>query len=448
MDPVQKKYKKALKMSEIVHHLQDIGDSSDEELNEIEVAILPPDEVEFSCTIDNVAENHPTQTTSWTSKTVTWRKCEPVHSEIQLESNTDKQCLKNMITELEGNSAVEIFENLLYDETLEYIVHETVTYAKHYKNDLNFNLTITVDEVIVKYFGHHEIKQFIKGKLVRFGYKLWALCGVSGYCYNFSLYPGKDAPTSASSNDGLGATVVKKLLEVYTDPRAHVVYFDKFFSSMQLLIDLKSQGFRATGKVRENRTKMSIMTKQEMKKKDQGFSDYPFDKNNEILCVKWHDINVVCLLTNFDSVEPLVKTNRYSKKEKAKVAVNQPMLIHNYNKNMGGVDKHDWLISKYPICFRGKKCYWSFVIRILDMSLVNAWIIYNQINKDETIPLLDFRRRVCFAWTKISKGKASQPTSCPSEVLLLPVRFDNVGHYMTKRANRGVVKDKVVRKNL
>lgn len=77
--------------------------------------------------------------------------------------------------------------------------------------------------------------------------------------------------------------------------------------------------------------------------------------------------------------------------------------------------------------------FWPLVIRVLDMSLVNAWIIYNQINKDETIPLLDFRGRVCFAWMKKSESKASKPTPRSSEVLLQPVRFDNVSHYMTKR---------------
>lgn len=89
-------------------------------------------QVEFSCTIDNVAENHSTQTTSLTSNTVTQYKCESVYSEIQPESNTAKQCLGNMITELEGKLAVETFENLLCDEILEYIVHKTVIYAKHY----------------------------------------------------------------------------------------------------------------------------------------------------------------------------------------------------------------------------------------------------------------------------------------------------------------------------
>ena len=44
------------------------------------------------------------------------------------------------------------------------------------------------------------------------------------------------------------------------------------------------------------------------------------------------------------------------------------------------VDKHDWLISKYPMRFRSKKWYWPLVIRVLDMSLVNARIIYNHAN--------------------------------------------------------------------
>lgn len=178
---------------------------------------------------------------------------------------------------------------------------------------------------------------------------------------------------------------------------------------------------------------MSYHVKKRNEKKDGGFTDHRFDKSNEILCVKWHDDNVVCLLSNLDTVEPFVKTNRYSKTEKAKVAVDQPRLIHNYNKNMGGVDKHDWLIAKYPIRFRGKKWYWPLVIRFLDMFLVNSWIIYNEVNKDETIPLLDFRRRVCFSWMKKSEGRTSKPTPGSSEVLLRPVRFDNLGHYMMKR---------------
>lgn len=98
MDPVRKKYQKALKVSEIADYLQDIKNCSDEELDNIEVAVLPPEEVdqmtdmekcpddigvvqvsdlvghlEFSCIIDNIEEDHNIPSTFPTSKTRTVR---------------------------------------------------------------------------------------------------------------------------------------------------------------------------------------------------------------------------------------------------------------------------------------------------------------------------------------------------------------------------------------
>lgn len=54
-----------------------------------------------------------------------------------------------------------------------------------------FKHCVSVDEMIVKYYSHRSLNQFIQVKPVRFGYKLWPLCGTSGYCYNFDLYCGK-----------------------------------------------------------------------------------------------------------------------------------------------------------------------------------------------------------------------------------------------------------------
>ena len=50
-----------------------------------------------------------------------------------------------------------------------------------------FEEHLAVDEMIVKYHGHHALKQFIRGKPIRFGYKFCALSGVSGFSYNFDL---------------------------------------------------------------------------------------------------------------------------------------------------------------------------------------------------------------------------------------------------------------------
>ena len=44
-----------------------------------------------------------------------------------------------------------------------------------------FEENLAVDEMIVRYYGHNSLKQFIQAKTIRFGYKLWALYRVPGW---------------------------------------------------------------------------------------------------------------------------------------------------------------------------------------------------------------------------------------------------------------------------
>lgn len=72
-----------------------------------------------------------------------------------------------------------------------------------------FEDKLSVDETMVKYFGKHSIKQFIRGKPIRFGYKFWNVCSVSDYCFRFDLYCGQDSGTKC--NVPLGLSVVQNL---------------------------------------------------------------------------------------------------------------------------------------------------------------------------------------------------------------------------------------------
>lgn len=47
------------------------------------------------------------------------------------------------------------------------------------------------DALMIKYFGRHSSKQFIRGKPIRFGYKMWCLNSADGYLINFNIYQGK-----------------------------------------------------------------------------------------------------------------------------------------------------------------------------------------------------------------------------------------------------------------
>ena len=41
---------------------------------------------------------------------------------------------------------------------------------------------LSVDESTVPYFEKHEAKQYIHGKNIKFGFKLWVMATLLGYC--------------------------------------------------------------------------------------------------------------------------------------------------------------------------------------------------------------------------------------------------------------------------
>ena len=49
---------------------------------------------------------------------------------------------------------------------------------------------LSVDESTVPYKGLHSIRQYMKSKPIKFGYKLWALCANDGYPYHLDIYCG------------------------------------------------------------------------------------------------------------------------------------------------------------------------------------------------------------------------------------------------------------------
>lgn len=106
---------------------------------------------------------------------------------------------------------------------------------------------------MIPYRGKHSAKRFLKGKLIRFGYKAWTtLASSDGYVFHFGIYSGKSTEPKSSKNEnfGFGCGVVLNLLSVVENPANHVIYFDNFFTYFYRLCHLKNIGFIATGTIR------------------------------------------------------------------------------------------------------------------------------------------------------------------------------------------------------
>ena len=117
---------------------------------------------------------------------------------------------------------------------------------------LPLDQNMCVDEVMVPYYGRHGTKQFIRGKPVRYGYKIWALASSKGYMYQVEPYCGAMTNLGTTGN-GQGYAVVLGLLNKSNVPSGKCIYFDNLFTSFILLDELINKGIGGCGTMRENR---------------------------------------------------------------------------------------------------------------------------------------------------------------------------------------------------
>ena len=235
----------------------------------------------------------------------------------------------------------------------------------------------------------------------------------------------------------MGTRVVLDMISAVSDPSSHELYFDNLFTSRALLGELRSRGIRATGTVRENRMeKCPTRPTKDLQKDKRGAFDYHFETTEKVLAVRWNDNNVASVMTNFDSIGPMASIQRFDRTQKKKVDVPQPRVLRSYNIAMGGVDLHDWLLGQYGNAIRGKKWYWCLITRMLDMAIVNSWLLHRAaVPKEHQLSLLNFRREIAVTYMKLTATSRSV-RRCSAVDSADSLRYDGVGHIIATSDGR------------
>ncbi len=287
------------------------------------------------------------------------------------------------------------------------------------EKDLSRDLSI--DESMCPY----PAKQFIRGKPIRVGFKLWSLNSSSGYQIQFIPYQGK-MPRAEYKQFGMGGSVVLALLKPLPQLPWNV-FFDNLFSSLKLIDELSHQRILGTGTIRENRIEnCPIKSSAEIKKKPRGFFDQRCEKDGHAIVVRWNDNNAVSLVSNVYGVRPIGKVSRWSKTQSKYIQVKRPDIVDHYNNHMGGVDKMDQNISAYCVQIRSKKWWWP--LWAIDTAIQNSWILYRntQSGKDTPLDLLSFRRWIANFYTR----KYLTPVEPAEHCVLCPA----ISMYLTSSA--------------
>lgn len=301
----------------------------------------------------------------------------------------------------------------------------------------------SVDEVMVAFKGRSGLKQYLRNKPRKWGFKLWARAGCDGIVHDFDIYQGKTGSTVSNSGLGMTGDVVMNMVEKLPDSQNFIIFADNLFSSLKLVQKLKDKGFWFVGTVRENRLKGCELKKErDLKKEERGSMDSKLELNSNVMAVRWFDNRKVDLISSCIGTEPVAHVSRYDKKKKEIVKVPCPAIVHEYNKHMGGVDLLDSLTSLYKYSIKSRRWYLYIFFHTVNMAVVSAWLWYRRhcgLLNVPYIQLSDFQAQVASGCIKSQRlpGRPSSDSFTPpgnSRPLntehrpISDIRLDQVAH--------------------
>ncbi|XP_026819633.1 piggyBac transposable element-derived protein 3-like [Rhopalosiphum maidis] len=146
--------------------------------------------------------------------------------------------------------------------------------------------------------------------------------------------------------------------------------------------------------------------------------------DTDIVAVIWKDTKIVSLLSTFTAIDPVVKVSRFDRKQKKRIEVDYPNIIQVYNRHMGGVDLLDGLLGRHKIKMRSRKWYMRVFHHLLDVTVVNSWLLHKRIQKQKgnnsVLSLVKFREQLALSLCKIGTytPKRGRPTNDVQEGII------------------------------
>lgn len=266
---------------------------------------------------------------------------------------------------------------------------------------------LAIDEQMIPFSGRCKFRQYVPSKPCPLGLKNFVLASRDGMVLDFHIYSGKGTVSESDRKEyGVGGSIVKLLIDTVPKNGNHVIYTDRFFTSIKTADFCLNNNIHQIGTVMKNRIGPVVKKLVDDKHLKRGEWEEKVRADDNLCILKWKDNKSVLMLSTCMGSEPLEVCKRWCKEDKKRIEVPQPAVVNAYNKNMGGIDLCDRYLAYYRCVMRTKKWPTRTFNHFVDLIIVNCWLMYRRscqkakLPKSKCMSLLAYRLHMATALIK------------------------------------------------
>lgn len=237
---------------------------------------------------------------------------------------------------------------------------------------------LTLDETIIPFTGKSKLVMFNMNKPEKYGIKCFTLCDSRNYyCIELRIYTGPEFSQKLKDRykTTLNASISLEMTKNFWY-KNHYLFVDNFYNSAELGKLLLDRNVYITGTI--NFTKPEMAWMDSIIGRDRDRYEYAYVASDyanvvRIRNCKHQKKTAFILTTVFSEVKIKNETGR-----------DYPNALKEYNANKGGVDKMNAMLVSFRNMHKNRKWWKAVFAQIMDMTIINAYIIYKTFNNKIT----------------------------------------------------------------